>query len=186
MKKFDIHRYWIPGKSMARAFVPLGIWTFIYLTRSSSIYSLRFSIALRSLGWAPGTSTYSPDAIIDPSIKMTPFGELMWGSFAGYWLLVLFCLLYILDNWLLLRKDRSMYIMKRVPAVETFKRCAVVLLIYALSVMVLTLIIILLLRLQYVNKVPPQCIPQEGSLKLFGAFDPRGFVSLVRLMRIAY
>ena len=180
MKKFDIHRWWIPGKSMSTVFVPLGVYTFIYLVSSMNNYSLRFSIAFRSLGWSPGISAYSPDAIIDPSIKMKPFSDIMHGCFAGYWLVVLLCLFYVLSGYMWLRKNRSLYIMKRIPAAETFKRCALLLLIYVLAVLVLSLIIIMLYRLQYVNKVPPQCMPQENPLKAFGAFDPSGFISLWR------
>ena len=183
MKKFDVHRWWIPGKSMAGTFVPIGIWTFIYLVSSMNLYSLRFSIAFRSLGWGPGTSTYSPDAIIDPSIKMRPFSEVVKGCFAGYWWVILLCILYILNSYLWLKRDKSLYIMKRLPASETFRRCALLLLVYALAVLILSLIIIMLYRLQYVNKVPPQCMLQESPLKAFSAFYPRGYISLLREVR---
>ena len=53
MKKFDIHRWWIPGKSMSTVFVPLGIWTFVYVVSSMVRYSYRLSIVFRIIGWYP-------------------------------------------------------------------------------------------------------------------------------------
>ena len=45
MKKFDIHRWWIPGKGMAGTFVPLGVWTFLYLVISAYRMSSRLLMA---------------------------------------------------------------------------------------------------------------------------------------------
>lgn len=165
MKKFDIHRWWIPGKSMWTVFVPLGIWTFIYFI--VSLYKMPGSLLshLRMLSWK---YTYShlgcENAIADPSVKMAPYSEVIKGTFAGYWIVLLICLVLILDRYLWLRRDHSIYIMKRVPAAETFRRCASVLLIYAAAVLVLSIIIAALYKLRYISLVPAEVMPAGESI----------------------
>ena len=174
MKKFDIHRYWIPGKNMYGVFVPLGIWTFVYLMVSISNMSRRLLEHLRLLDWK---YTYGhlgcENTIADPSRKMAPYSEVIKGAFAGYWIVLLICVIFIFGRYLQLRRDRSIYIMKRVPAVETFRRCAPVLLIYAAAVLVLSMVIAAIYKLRYIELVPAEVMPaKESILWVFKALVP--------------
>ena len=174
MKKFDIHRWWIPGKSMSAVFVPLGIWTAVYLMISISNMSRNLLMYLRMLRWeTPYGYLGCENAIEDPSVKMAPFSEVIKGSFAGYWTVLLICLILIADRYMWLRRDRSIYIMKRVPAVETFRRCAPLLLIYAAAVLVLSILIAASYKLKYMNLVPAAVMPaKESILWVFKALVP--------------
>ena len=177
MKKFDIHRWWIPGKSMSVVFVPLGIWTFIYFVSSMVRYSNRFDIYFSRLGW-DWRSGYK--VIIDPSIKMEPFNYIMRGCFAGYWIVLLVCLILIAERYLWLRRDRSLYIMKRIPASETFRRCAMLLVIYAVLVLILTIILIYVFKANYMAKVPEVCLEPQDPVNVFGAFSLKDWFRYVR------
>ena len=172
MKKFDIHRYWIPGKSMSVVFIPLGIWTFVYFMASWFRFSLRVDEALSLLGmdWRTGWR----DTAIDPSRKMIPFNDIMKGCFSGYWLILLLCVLLILERYMWLRRDRSIYIMKRLPAAETFRRCALLLIIYAAVTLILTFIVVMLLKNAYVARTPEQCLQPQGPVNVFGALSLSG------------
>ena len=177
MKKFDIHRWWIPGKSMYAVFVPLGVWTFIYLVISACRMSSRLLMALKQLAWehAYGHIGFQ-DRIIDPSVKMAPYSEVIKGTFAGYWWVLLLCAVFILDRYLWLKRDRSLYIMKRLPASETFRRCALLLLIYAAGVLVISFAWAALYKLRYVELVPAEVLPpKESILSVLKALVPGAF-----------
>ena len=177
MKKFDIHRWWIPGKSMYAVFVPLGVWTFIYLVISACRMSSRLLMALKQLAWehAYGHIGFQ-DRIIDPSVKMAPYSEVIKGCFAGYWWVLLLCILYILNSYLWLKRDKSLYIMKRLPASETFRRCALLLLIYAAAVLVISIIWVSLYKLRYMALVPEEVLPpKESILGVLKAFVPKAY-----------
>lgn len=165
MKKFDIHRWWIPGKSMSAVFVPLGIWTFVYFSVSISNMSRSLLSHLRMLGWEYAYGHMGCDNnIIDPSIKMAPYSEVIKGAFTGYWIVLLICIIFIFGRFFQLRRDRSIYIMKRVPAAETFRRCAPVLLIYAAGVLVLSIVTAALYKLRYIELVPAVVMPAKESI----------------------
>lgn len=170
MKKFDIHRYWIPGKSMSTVFVPLGIWTFVYVVSSMVRYSYRLSIVFRIIGWYPANGWSYGTA----QGKAPLFNSVIKGCFSGYWLLLLLCLSFILGLYMFLRRDRSLYIMKRLPAAETFKRCALLLLIYAVVILAATFIIVAIMHARYMAMLPEEVLPPEEPLKLFKALSITG------------
>ena len=87
---------------------------------------------------------------------------------------VLICVLLILERYLWLRRDRSIYIMNRIPAAETFRRCALLLLIYAAAVLVLTLIVIVLLKARYMAVVPEEIMPPDEPIRPFDALLFKG------------
>ena len=177
MKKFDIHRWWIPGKSMYAVFVPLGVWTFIYFVMSAYRMSSRLLLALRLLAWEYAYSHIgSQNRIIDPSVKMAPYSEVIKGTFTGYWWVLLLCAVFILDRYLWLKRDRSLYIMKRLPASETFRRCALLLLVYAAAVLVISIIWVSLYKLRYMALVPEEVLPpKESILGVLKAFVPKAY-----------
>lgn len=171
MKKFDIHRWWIPGKSMSVVFVPLGIWTFVYFIASVNRFLTRMDLSFNSIGWSP---VYGWRNFSVLTHDMPQFNHIMSGCFSGYWLVLLICVLLILERYLWIRRDRSIYIMNRIPAAETFRRCALLLLIYAAAVLVLTLIVIVLLKARYMAVVPEEIMPPDEPIRPFDALLFKG------------
>ena len=174
MKKFDIRNYAPPGYPLSYVFIPLGVWTFIYLVSSMVSLSNRITDAVVRLGW---NDYYSESRyIVDPSIKMTPYNELLRGTFAGYWLLLLICVMFALHFYLRFRTTRSIYIMNRLPAGETVKRCAAIPLAFALAVLVITLVLSLTFKTTYMTGVPKECLPPDEPVRIFNGLLPRGSV----------
>ena len=171
MKKFDIHRWWIPGKSMSTVFVPLGIWTFVYFVASWFRFTSRMEEAFGRLGWSP-VRGWSHG--ITTELKMPVFNRIINGCFSGYWIILLACLIIILERYMWLKRDRSLYIMKRLPAAETFRRCALLLLIYAAVVLVLTFAMLPLCKSFYMANTPKVLLEPQGPIKFFNALSING------------
>ena len=172
MKKFDIHRYWVPGKSMTAVFVPLGIWTLVYVIASWARFTFRIGEVWGALGWSP-VRGWSHG--ITTELKMPMFNEVVKGSFSGYWLILLACLFLILGNYMGLRKDGSIYIMKRLPAAETFRRCALLLIIYAAAVLVLTMgLTVLFKEIYYMAQSPKELLEPQDPINFFKALSING------------
>ena len=66
--------------------------------------------------------------------------------------------------------------MKRLPASETFRRCALLLLIYAAAVLVISFIWAALYKLRYMELVPAEVLPPgESILSVLKALVPGAF-----------
>lgn len=175
MKKFDIHRWWIPGKPMWGFFTLVVVLTLGLILISEDALSARMLRALSAAGLKMVDGKVFAYGGVHPAGTMASVNDIIRGTFQTFWLVLIVCLDRIGISYRGLRRDNSIYIMKRVPAKETFRRCAVIPLLTALAVLILMLVLVQLFRARYMAIIPPEAMPPAEPFRPFYAFIPRSW-----------
>ena len=165
MRKRDLSKYYPPGYDYQKwnsfAVVALVI-LFIALLL---VYTNRYNSAWMGLNW-----NYNKTAIVDGSVKMPPFRELLSGSFTAFWIFAAYCVLWgVMMRAYFSQYSNSIYIMRRLQSrKELIRRCTAAPAALLAAGFVICLLLSLLLRLHYRASVPDMCIPAGDS---FGLLD---------------
>jgi hypothetical protein len=170
MKKFRISDYAPPGYVISRDLIPLGLFVLFYLIEAMVTLTARMDNAVNLLTWSENLPSWA----VDQPLKAKTYNELLRGSFGGFWLVVLLCGLAALSKYLWFRRNRSMFIMNRLPVKETVKRCLVIPLACAVLVLIITLILAPAFKSRYMAMISEKYLPPDEPVKIFGAILPGG------------
>ena len=168
MKKPDISRYFPPGYNIKKSVGAFASLAAVMMLAELIMFSTVFQNAKQyGLVW-----NQSHTKITDPSVKMADFNQLLSGRALPFWILALACIFWAAALYQYFkRKSSSIYIMKRLKSsVELYRRVLAAPVAMILAGLVLSIIMILIMRLIYINGVPKECMPQLTPIDFRRAF----------------
>ncbi len=164
MKKLDISKYYPPGYDR-RKWNTFAIMALVALAFAVLVsYSGRFEQAYNMLHW-----NLNHTEIISGSVKMQPFAQILKGIFTAFWVFAAYCVLWgVMMRSYFTQYSNSIYIMKRLESRrELVRRCVSAPAVLLLAGFLLCLAEMLLMRANYVAKIPAMCIdPMEHAPSL--------------------
>ena len=168
MKKLDIGRYFPPGYNIKGNAAMVAAAAFIMIIAELAMFMSSFNEAkYNGLIW---NSNHTK--ILDSSVKMVDFNVLLKGRAIAFWIFALVCIFWSIALYQYFKKkSSSIYIMKRLRSPwELYRRVLAAPAAMILLGLILSIIMILIMRLIYINGVPKECMPQLTAIRFWRAF----------------
>ncbi len=156
MRKFLLH-HTPPGIEIGRELRIFGLGALLAALYSCFFFG-RYKDAYDHLFYYVGKERYLADGA-----QMAPFGELLGTSLAGFVVLALVMLCFVLYHYAYFRQgSRSVYLMKRLPQRgEYLRRIWTVPVLLALAALLLGVLFGGIYLLYYLHRTPQECLPEQ-------------------------